>query len=78
MHSGHLLCMDPLMVRSVSVYDHVDRDDLVLGLPQFQRPSFPARGVQAHHDPDDRALPDRLRPLHRHLDGHQVAPVPGE
>ena len=33
-------------------------------------PSFPARGVETHDDLDDRALPDRLRSLHRHLDGH--------
>jgi hypothetical protein len=34
------------------------------------RPSFPARGVEPQNDLDDRALPDRLRLLHRHLDGH--------
>src|SRR6202042_377326 len=42
------------------------------------RSSFPARGVETQDHLDDRALPDRLRSLHRHLDGHQVAPVLGE
>jgi hypothetical protein len=34
------------------------------------RSSFPARGVETQDHLDDRALPDRLRSLHRHLDGH--------
>lgn len=33
-------------------------------------PSFPARGFEPQDDLDDRALPDRLRSLHRHLDWH--------
>jgi hypothetical protein len=35
MRSDHLLCMDPQMVRGVSFDDHLDRDDLVVRLPQF-------------------------------------------
>src|SRR5690348_8374783 len=34
------------------------------------RSSFLVRGVETQNDLDDRALPDRLRSLHRHLDGH--------
>jgi hypothetical protein len=74
--SDHRLCTDPRMVRGVSLDDHPDRDDLVVRLPSSIRSSIPVRGVETHNDLDDRALPDRLRSLHRHLDRHQVAPVP--
>jgi hypothetical protein len=35
MRSDHLLCMDPRMVRGVCFDGHLDRDDLVVRLPQF-------------------------------------------
>jgi hypothetical protein len=34
MRSDHLLCMGPRMVRGVSFDDRLDRDDLVVRLPQ--------------------------------------------
>ena len=34
------------------------------------RSSLPARDVETQHHLDDRTLLDRLRSLHRHLDGH--------
>jgi len=44
---------------------------LAVGPPRAAiRSSFPARGVEAQDHLDDRALADRLRSLHRHLDGH--------
>ena len=42
------------------------------------RSSLPARDVETQNHLDNRALPDRLRSLHRHLDRHQVAAIPGE
>ena len=37
---------------------------------EYELEAPPARGVETHDDLNDRALPDRLRSLHRNLDGH--------
>src|SRR5215469_1715520 len=42
------------------------------------RSSVRARSVETQDHLDDRALPDPLRSLHRHLDRHQVAAIPGK
>ena len=44
-----------------------------VSLPQIRRSvrsSFSARDVETQEHLDDRALPDRLRSLHRHLHRH--------
>jgi hypothetical protein len=70
MRSDHLLCMSPGWRAVSAVTTTSTAMSWSSGCRSSIRSSSLARSVETHNDLDDRPLPDRLRLLHRHLDGH--------
>ena len=70
MRSDHLLCMAPGWCAVSPLTTTSTAMSWSSGWRSSIRSSSLARSVETQNDLDDRPLPDRLRSLHRYLDGH--------